>query len=179
MRRIALLFALALFVAACGGDDADTSTTVGGDGGGDTETGDAEFAITEVVFGDTASITIANVGDGSGSLAGHFFCQRPSYDELPATELGPGESVTLVAGEDFSIGSLSAGGGEIGLYTSSNFSNSEDIVAYVEWGSDGHGRSDVAASAGIWSGFVATDDSTSSMTTNTDPATEAGHWDTA
>lgn len=174
MRRIALLFTLLLIVAACGGDD----DAEGGDTGAPAGDG-AQFAITEVVFGDAASVTITNVGEGSGSLEGHFLCQRPSYDELGAIELDAGESATLVAGDDFSIGSLSAGDGEIGLYTSSNFSSSEDIVAYVEWGRDGHGRSDVAQAAGVWSGFVATDDSTASITTNTDPATEAGHWDSA
>lgn len=66
---------------------------------------------------------------------------------------------------------------KVGLYMSSNFSNSSDILSYVEWGNDGHGRSGVAISAGICTGFVATDASSLAISTNTDPATEPGDWD--
>ena len=61
----------------------------------------------------------------------------------------------------------------------SDFSNSSDIVSYVEWGSDGHGRAGTAIEAGIWEGFVPTDENTSGILAVDSPATAAADWEAA
>lgn len=77
---------------------ADSTTTTGETGGGD-----SQFVLTGFTFGDVATVTITNVGSGAGSLAGHFLCQRPSYASLSDTELAAGESITLTVGEDVDL----------------------------------------------------------------------------
>jgi hypothetical protein len=196
MKRIALLLALVLLAAACSsdGDDAPatstpsteapqaeapaateapaTSAPVATTEGATTvpvETtpeGDASFALTQVVFGDSGYVVVTNIGNGTGDVGGHWLCQRPAYLEIPSTELAPGESVWIAAedGEDLepaqgvvavvpanrSLGAFDVSSGEAALYTSNGFGDSTAIIDYVEWGSGGHGRSSVAVEAGIW-----------------------------
>ena len=59
--------------------------------------------------------------------------------------LAPGE---ILAVDDFNV--VAANDGEMGLYSTNGFANSNNIVDYVEWGSSGHQRSSVAVAAGIW-----------------------------
>ncbi len=132
------------------------------------------FALTQVVFGDNGYVAVTNVGDGPGDPGGHWLCQRPLYFEIPSTPLEPGETVWVAAGDgadlEGSVGPsvtavVSASGtlgtfrqdtGEIGLYRTGDFGNSDAIVHYVEWGEPGHGRAGVAVAAGTWpdGGFV-------------------------
>ena len=119
MKRIALLFAFVLVVAACGDDDAgDTTPTEASTATTESMTDDdmteedmteedmtdddmtAEgpiFEITTVTFG-APMVVITNVGTESGNLQGHWICQRPSYQELPSIEVAPGESVAISLG---------------------------------------------------------------------------------
>ena len=52
------------------------------------------------------------------------------------------------------------------------------IVAYVEWGRSGHGRSGTAVAAGVWTDgdFVATTGATTSISAATFPAVAANAW---
>lgn len=102
-----------------------------------------DLAITEVVFGD--HVTITNLGDGTVNIEDLWLCNRPSYSAF-SVNLAPGESQIVDAGK---VGGLGAGGGEVALYTSSDFGDSGSIVDYVSWGGDG-GRASVATGAGIW-----------------------------
>jgi len=195
MKRIALLVALVLVIAACGDDDAtDTTTTQAATATTAAEVTDTTesmteedmteeeltesmspegtiFEITSVTFG-APMVIITNVGTETGSLGGHWICQRPSYQELPAIDIGPGESVaislggnvflpppgTLTIEAQLNIGSITPSSGEIGLYSRNSFGSADAIVSYVEWGNSGHGRSSTAVEAGAWDegGFVAT-----------------------
>jgi len=209
MKRIALLMALVLVVAACGDDDAgDTTTTTAAtvttsaeDVTEDTVAEDmtedtmaeedmteemtvegAIFEITSVTFG-APMVVITNVGTEAGNLGGHWICQRPSYQELPAIDVGPGESVaislggsvflpppgTLTIEGQLNIGGISASSGEIGLYSTNSFGSADASVSYVEWGDTGHGRSGTAVEAGVWDdgGFVATTDATAGIQQDT------------
>lgn len=141
--------------------------------------GPAEFVISTVGFGAGPMVVITNTGGESGSLAGHWLCQRPSYFELPDVEVGPGQSFALSLGGDVflpppgaitaevqgNIGAIRAEGGEIGLYEGNSFGSADAIRSYVEWGSAGHGRSGTAIEAGIWDegGFVETTGDTPSI----------------
>jgi hypothetical protein len=199
-----LFVALVLVAAACSNGDetasdtttspppnasttAAASTTAGG--------GSAVFAIEMVTFGDGAMVVITNTGTGTGELAGHWLCQRPSYFQIPDVALDPGEQVAIALdGAGFepppgamivdavaTVGTIDPASGELGLYSSSQFDDATDIVSYVEWGSTGHGRSSVAVAAGIWTqgGFVATTPTTASLSATAVPTTGPDDWSAA
>ncbi len=153
---------LALVAAACGSDDDSTATIVEESEAADTTTvapdiessspvtAGSELRVTEVDF--LAGVaTITNSGQESVDLTGHWLCNRPAYVELPGQALAAGEAIEV------SIGGLTQDGGEVGLYTSGNFGNADDLVDYVTWGSGG-GRLSVAEAAGLWVGEPVTAD---------------------
>jgi hypothetical protein len=152
-RRVAITAALFVLVgAACGGDDGDSSegsaaTAAESSTDDGTQSAAAEESLLQVTSVDYATgvATLTNTGDQPYDLADHWICQRPTYAELPDEMLEPGATY------EASLGGFDAGGGEIAVYTSNSFGNSEDIVSYVGWGSGG-GRQGVAEEAGIWSG---------------------------
>lgn len=110
--------------------------------------GGASFVISAVAFGDAGYVEVTNVGEGEGSLDGHWLCQFPSYGGISGT-LGPGQTARFErSGGGF--GDLGDASGEIGLYTSSAFDDPGSIIAYVEWGDPGHARSSTAVEAGVW-----------------------------
>ena len=151
-------------------------------------------------FGDNAFAQITNTGDGPGSLAGHWLCQRPNYFMLDAVELGPGEAVWVAAGTgeelelatgspivglvpvEGALGDFSSRGGELALYSSRQFTSAEDIVDFVAWstpgGFPGLGRAGVAVEAGIWesSGLVEVPDDAISISVTSLPAAGPGAW---
>jgi hypothetical protein len=151
----------------------------------------AIFEITTVSF-EAPMVVITNVGTEAGSLEGHWLCQRPSYQALPALELGAGESVAISLGGDafappagaltvdgaLDLGSIAASSGEIGLYSSNSFGSADAIVSYVEWGNSGHGRSATAVEAGVWDdgGFVPTTDTTAGIQQDTIFSMAASGW---
>jgi len=223
MKRIALLVALVLIVAACGDDDAtdttttqaptattattaaevtDTTESIAEDDMTEEEMTEEDttesmspegtiFEITSVTFG-APMVVITNVGTETGSLGGHWICQRPSYQELPAIDIGPGQSVAISLGGDvflpppgtltieaqLNIGSITPSSGEIGLYSSNSFGSADAIVSYVEWGNSGHGRSSTAVEAGAWDegGFVATTDESAGIQQDTIFSMASSGW---
>jgi len=182
-----LALVVALVTAACGGSTrAPAATTTATSSTPPSSTAGARFAVTAVHFGDAPMVIIENVGDETGSLAGHWLCQRPTYGELAAVEVAPGASVAVPVGGgaitpppgvevieiSSKIGSFDPTSGEVGLYSSSSFGSADAIVAYVEWGHSGHGRSGTAVAAGIWpeGGFVPTDAATTGIVAGGAPA---------
>ncbi len=91
-------------------------------------------------------VLLSNNGSTPVTIGGYFLCQRPSYFALPDVTIPAGEILLI----DGAVGSLDPGGGEVALYSSNSFEDSNSILSYVEWGSTGHGRSSVAVAAGIW-----------------------------
>jgi len=237
MRRLALLLALVLVVAACGDDDTSADTTaapattaaptteapadedmsdeemsdeeMSDEEMSDEEMSDEEmsdedmsddmsdgmsvegavFEITTVNF-ESPVLVITNVGTETGNLGGHWICQRPSYQELPAVDIEAGQSVAISLGGDvfpegvtavegvFGIGGISAADGEVGLYSSNNFGSADAIVSYVEWGNSGHGRSATAVEAGLWNegGFVSTSDSSAGIQQDVEFSMSSTGW---
>ena len=109
----------------------------------------AQVVISEVYANNT--FTLQNNGNSSADLSSYWICDFPSYERLSSLtvecgslNLGAGASVTL---SGFSISNSE---GELGLYTTNSFGNSNAIRAYVDWGSSTGGRAGVAVSAGIW-----------------------------
>lgn len=158
------LLALILVAAACGddGDDGsdgapaddttaedDTSTTSGAPSttAAVPETGEAisGVALEEVVFGTDGYVTLVNDGAEEAILDGLWLCNQPAYTELSGT-LAPGDTVEVAAAE---LGGLPIEGGAAALYTSNDFTSSDDILDFVQWGAGG-GREDVAVAADLW-----------------------------
>jgi len=168
---------------------AETTTTV------PTAASGPRFAMSTVALGDSAMVVITNIGDEAGSLGGHWLCQRPQYYEFPNVELAAGQSAAVSVGGDVFlpppgavviegtafIGPFSPAGGEVGFYSSNSFSNPNDIVSYVEWGSSGHGRSGTAVSAGIWldGAFVETTADSTAIIADQLPAEGPDDWTSA
>ena len=105
------------------------------------------------IFPQTDRVEIKNQGGSTVNIAGYWLCDRPQYDQIGnlnvicgSTNLGAGQILVV---ETSNI-SISSNDGEMGLYINSSFSSSNSIRDYVEWGSSGHGRSNVAEAAGIW-----------------------------
>lgn len=126
---------------------------------------DARFEIRAVVFGDDGYVVVENSGGTPASIGGYAICQRPNYFNLPDITLEPQETIWIAVGDGAtltatpakevipaggSLGSFDRDDGEMALYSTPAFASPEAIVSYVEWGSSGHGRSEVAVAAGIW-----------------------------
>lgn len=217
MRKLATATVLILVVAACGGATASSTTTnaapaTTAEAGATATTASvadttasapetttapatssgARFAITVVSLGVLGKVEVENIGDASGSLAGYWLCQRPSYFEFPDVELQPGEVASVSVGGDIfvpspgaiaieevaRIGPFNPENGEVGLYEGGDFSDADAIRSYVEWGNSGHGRSEVAVEAGIWpeGGFVPTTADTGAILATVIPAVDPTHW---
>jgi hypothetical protein len=164
-RAIPLVFALTLFATACSSGSSDdsvleTSTTEPSSTSSVTPTSDVSDTTTSEVAGggevsplvivavdfEAGFITIRNDGDDNYDLAGHWICNRPNYSELQGDVLAPGTTIEI---DTAAIG-LDASSGEIALYMSSDFGSADDILRYVQWGTDSHGRTAVAVAGGVW-----------------------------
>jgi len=123
-------------------------------------TGNARFVIGSVVFGESGTIEIGNLGPDAGDLTGFWVAIHPYYLEIPSTIIAPGKAiiVSIAEGADPELvipaagllPALKNGSGEIGLYSSGGFGDPDAMVDYVEWGTTGHIRSNVAIEAGLW-----------------------------
>ena len=106
------------------------------------------------------AVTLRNMSPDPVDLSGWWFCQRPNYWPFPDIVLQPGQRLLINAGPgdntadtffgNGAFGSLSGSGGELALYRSGGFSNSDEIVSFVAWNFGGDGRGSVARGAGIW-----------------------------
>lgn len=200
IRFFAVLLAVLAFVAAACGDDGGSDAD-GADGGGgevdDTTTsstttepgttqpipdaGEAlvELALSVVEFGDAGFVEIVNQGSDAVDLDGIFLCQYPTYADLGTIveggSLAAGESVRVAADN---WGGLDAASGEAALYNGNSFSDSDAILAYVQWGEGGHERAPVAVEAGLWpaaDAFVTPDPAFPNIESGGDPADPA-NW---
>lgn len=106
---------------------------------------DSPLVVLEIDF-DASFVLIRNDGTEDYDLSGHWICNRPSYNQLPDQVLAPGDVIEL---DVRSLG-LRAESGELALYTSGDFESSTDIIRYVQWGTDAHGRTDTAVAGGVW-----------------------------
>lgn len=171
-RVLTLLAVFTLLAAACGDDDvggsqsaeqnqitttteaAETTTTAPPTTAAVPQDGEALVAlqVSAVHFGDDGFVVIENKGDADADLNGIWLCQFPTYIDLGAVVDGAmipaGGSVEVAAG---ALGGLHEEGGEAALYSAQNFSSSDAIFSFVQWGSGG-ARGSVAAGAGIWPG---------------------------
>ena len=120
----------------------------------------AENGIEEELTGDIiisevfpdGTVELKNVGETTVDVSTYWLCNFPAYVEMSELTLECGSLVMepgdIIAVNDFTA--FNAADGEMGLYTRRAFGDSTAIISYVEWGSSGHRRSDLAASVGEW-----------------------------
>jgi len=108
--------------------------------------------------GTTSSVTMRNTTADAVDLSGWHLCQFPDYWPLPPLVLAAGATVTAHVGSGestdtdlFSNGAFGTLGasGEIAIYSSQAFDDSDAMVSYVGWGAGG-ARARQAAPAGLW-----------------------------
>ena len=109
------------------------------------------IVINEVNYSDSKQIEIWNNGDVDVDISNYWLCLGPGkYLQLKnatvisgSTQLNASEFL-VVSWDDLSD---SAG---LGLYETNQFTSSEAIKDFVQWGAAGSARENVAAAAGIW-----------------------------
>ena len=111
--------------------------------------GFAQVVINEFLV-DANTVELKNLGTEEVDVSGYFLCSFPAYSQIGNLTLfgddfllGPGE-IIAVAGHPLSADD------ELGLYTLAQYTNSDAIIDYVEWGSSNHQRAMIAQMAGIW-----------------------------
>jgi len=140
--------------------------------------GQAQVVISEVF--DDGSFELRNTGTETVDISNYWICNIPDYRRLSTltTECG---SLNLAGGEEIVLSATNLtnpNDGELGLYISNSggFGNADNIIAYLEWGSPGHGRSGIAIGKGIWDGNAVASFSTGQSLELTGDVTMAAGW---
>lgn len=100
---------------------------------------------------ETNTVEIKNLGTTSINVGSFILCSFPLYTTLSDMTIVSGNlmlnqnEIVVLSGH-----SMNTADGELGLYITNTFTNPSAMIDYVEWGSTGHVRSNVAVSAGIW-----------------------------
>ncbi|WP_299225229.1 T9SS type A sorting domain-containing protein [uncultured Psychroserpens sp.] len=114
----------------------------------------AQFRIVEVDPA-TETVKIQNFGNATDNIGAYRLCSLISYRTLSSQttiqsgsfNLAPGESVTVTVNDAY----LNDGGADLGLYLpSGSFGLAANMVDFMQWGSGGNGRENVAVNKGIW-----------------------------
>ena len=173
-RPLALFAVLVVLIGACGGgDDGEDDATAPDDNVGASVIEDSgeepvatvptttvtippeateipDLQIVFVEFGEAGYVVVANQGDDSAQLGGIHLCQLSVCVDLgtvvDGAAIAAGGSAEIAAA---TIGGLSIAGGEAALFSSSDVTDPDAIVAFVQWGTGGS-RGEVAAAARIW-----------------------------
>ena len=123
----------------------------------------AQVIISEIFTNGTFELT--NTSNIEIDVSDFWVCDFPAYEQLQDLDVECG-SLIILPGDQLVISGFTAvdiDDSELGLYINSAFGSSNSIISYVEWGSTGHFRSNVAVQAGIWtagdfvSGFQGTE----------------------
>ncbi|MEO0732584.1 MAG: T9SS type A sorting domain-containing protein, partial [Bacteroidota bacterium] len=134
-------------VGCFGLSNAVTVTRTAGDTGG--------FQFKEVIINEVSAdgqIELFNGTDEAINVSDYWLCNFPAYTRIGTMTVECGElliqpgEVTVISG----FGGFDAVDAELGLYTTNSFGSSNAIISYLEWGSTGHQRSNVAVAAGVW-----------------------------
>jgi hypothetical protein len=117
------------------------------------------FSIEEIGLGPHGYVTLLNYTSVSASLDTLYLCQASGCADLPDVVVGPGEIARIAVGDGAGLEKVAMMGagldlppldGEIAVYASKDVRNSNDVRAYLEWGSTPHELTTVAIEAGLW-----------------------------
>lgn len=97
---------------------------------------------------DNSEVQVTNSGSAAVDISSYTWCNFPEYVGVGGGGvIEPGATLTLT-----STVQITPAAGELGLYRTTDFADSNAIAAYVEWGTPDHERAPVAVAAGIWNG---------------------------
>ncbi len=97
---------------------------------------------------------IKNISNDTIDVTDYWICKTGNiYNRIGVTTVECGSFNNLMApGEVKGLNlSISNTDGELAIYNAADFDNPNAMIHYVEWGSTGHGRSDEAIAADLWS----------------------------
>ncbi len=105
----------------------------------------------EVQYGNRNLVELYNNGDVTVDLSTYWLCLGPgTYVQIGNVTPESG-NIQLASGEflvlPYDMPDVEGG---LGLYSMNQFANADAIVDFVQWGSGGSAREDVAVAAGIW-----------------------------
>ena len=104
----------------------------------------AQIVINEVK--ENGSVELKNLGSTTVDVSNYWLCDFPSYRRMNNLNVVSGDlnmpANSLLVIDDFNF--IDSADGELGLYTTNSFSSSTALIDYIEWGSSGHLRSNVA-----------------------------------
>ena len=129
----------------------------------------------------SAIFDIKNVSNDTIDVTDYWICEGPGmYNRIGDVIIECGSFDYVMAPGDVKGLNISVDNvdGELAIYTDDDFTDPDDMIHYVEWGSTGHARSDVAVAAGLWTSgdFVASFDVMNSIYYDGDGIT-SGDWD--
>ena len=129
----------------------ETEPSLGEANGEAVPVADAVF-INEVIFAEGGYVEFYNSGSATVNVSDYWLCLGPGqYEQLNSLNVVSG-SLEIAAGELLVVqsGIISNTAGGLGLYRNNSFTSAEAIVDFVQYGSAGAARENVAVAAGIW-----------------------------
>ncbi len=141
--KLLVVLVAVLFIASCSKDDDPVITPTNPE---------VSVVLNEVQYQGTDLVEILNTGTESADLSNYWLCLGPgTYVQLSSITPQSGSVTNLQAGGylvlPYDMPDDNAG---LGLYSSNQFTDSNAIVDFVQWGSGGSARENVAVAAGIW-----------------------------
>lgn len=114
-------------------------------------TAQCQVLINEIQTNGMDIVEIKNHSAMMVDVSTYRLCSWPTYSIIGNLDIMSG-STTMMPGEILVVSGHSLGDtdDELGLYLNNFWTNPASMLDYVEWGSTGHTRSEVAQSAGIW-----------------------------
>ena len=107
--------------------------------------------INEVRFQGDDTVELLNNGQSSIDLSNYWLCLGPGQYVEVGTLTPVSGSLNLASGEYLVINyDLPDTDGGLGLYNTNEFTNTDALVDFVQWGSAGSARENVAVAAGQW-----------------------------
>ncbi|MEW4924735.1 T9SS type A sorting domain-containing protein [Algibacter sp. 2305UL17-15] len=102
----------------------------------------------------TNIIKIKNFGASTIDIGSYQLCDFPAYPALNTLTVTSG-SLNLAAGAEVTVDissgiTMNTANGELGLYIGGPFGTASNMRDYIQWGSPGHTRENVANNALIW-----------------------------
>ena len=109
-----------------------------------------DIVINEVSYGTEKWIELFNNGSDTFDVSGLWLCLGPNtYVQLGNSPAAGASNLQPNSYVVYSYSNLSDSGG-LGLYSSNEFTNSDAIIDFVQWGAAGSARESVAVAANQW-----------------------------
>jgi|GEM_PF-4277766 len=98
---------------------------------------------------------IKNISNDTIDVSDYWICRtNNTYNRIGSTEIecGGSNDYIMAPGDVKGLNlEIDNSDGELAIYNAQDFDNPAAMIHYVEWGSTGHGRSDEAIAANLWS----------------------------